>query len=234
MTTAEFNSLFQPISGVPPILSSYESFKTPNAPTGFMASQVFQGTGVAAGLYAYAYQLAVNNLSDSSGQPTSVDSASLTFSGTPAPAAFTSGATPSAAYVITDGTVGGVNLPQAVPGSIIQTPTSLAWMPGNNSGSLTFQYLDAAQNTGPLLAGSNSATVVVLSKQPYVEEPVSIQNANPQIAFSTVYAASNGTNQPVPVPEPSTVISWAGMIGAVALIRHVRKSRLAARSTKCH
>jgi hypothetical protein len=226
MSASEFNSLFQPISGVAPITSSYQFMNTPA--TGYVQSQVFQGTGAAAGLYAYAYQIAVNNVSDSNGQPTSVNSAALTFNATPAPAAFTPGATPSATYVITDGTVGGINLPQAAPGSVIQTPTSIAWMPGTKTGALTFQYLDAAQNTGPLQAGSNSATIVVLSTQPYVNEPVSLQNADPQIGYPTAYAASGGSIQPVPVPEPAALLAWAGMIGAVALVRHVRKNRVAA------
>ncbi len=227
MTAAEFNSLFQPISGAAPILSSYQFMNTPG-PTGMVESQVFQGSGAAAGLYAYAYQIAVNPVSDTSGQPTSVNSASLTFNATPTPAAFAPGATPSATYVIKNGTIGGINLPQAAPGSVIQTPTSVAWMPGTKTGALTFQYLDAAQNTGPLQAGSNSATVVVLSTQPYVNEPVSLQNANPQIAYPTAYAAQGGTIQEVPVPEPTAVLAWAGMIGAAALVRHVRKSRVVA------
>ncbi len=66
---------------------------------------------------------------------------------------------------------------------MIQTPTSVAWMPGTKTGALTFQYLDATKNTGPLQAGANSATIVVLTNQPYVNQPVSLQNANPQIAY---------------------------------------------------
>jgi hypothetical protein len=230
MTAAEFNSLFQPIPGAAPILSSYQFYNTPT--TGMVESQVFQGTGSAAGLYAYAYQFAVNNVSDNSGQPTSVNSAALAFNSTPTPASFTTGGTPSSVYVVTDGQVGGINLPQAAPGSTIQTPTSVAWMPGTKTGALTFQYLDAAQNTGPLQAGANSATIVVLTNQPYTTSqpllPVSLQNADPQITNPTAYAAQGGTIQEVPVPEPATALAWAGMIGAVALVRRVRKNRQAA------
>ena len=51
---------------------------TPNA--GVVESQVFTGTGAAAGLYAYAYQFGVNNVNDTSvNQPTSVNSASELF-----------------------------------------------------------------------------------------------------------------------------------------------------------
>jgi hypothetical protein len=191
-------------------------------------SQVFQGTGAAAGLYAYAYQIAVNNVSDTTGQPTSVNSAALAFNSTPTPASFTSGSTKSSVYVVTDGPVGSLNLPQAAPGSTIQTPTSVAWEPGTKTGALTFQYLDAAQKTGPLLAGANSATIVVLSNQPYTTQPVSLQNADPQIAYPTAYSAQGGTIQEVPVPEPTTALAWAAMIGAVALVRHVRGNRQAA------
>ncbi len=226
MTAAEFNSLFQPIPNVAPIMSSYQFMNTPN--TGVFESQVFQGTGSAAGLYAYAYQIAVNNVSDTSGQPTSVNSATLAFNSTPTPASFTSGSAPSSVYVVTDGPVGSLNLPQAAPGSTIQTPTSVAWMPGTKTGALTFQYLDATQNTGPLQANSTSGTIVVLTNQPYTTQPVSLQNADPQITYPTAYSAQGGTIQEVPAPEPATVLAWAGMIGAVALVQRVRGNRQAA------
>ena len=105
-------------------------------------------------------------------------------------------------------------------------------MPGTKTGSLTFQYLDATQNTGPLQAGANSATVVVLTNQPYTTQqpavPVSLQNADPQITYPLAYSAQGGVIQEVPAPEPATVLAWAGMIGAVALVRRVRRNRQAA------
>ena len=227
MSAAQFNSLFKPIDGVAPLTSTYQFMNTPT--TGMVESQVFKGTGAATGLYAYAYQIAVNNVSDVNGQPTSVNSASLPFNATPAPANFTGPAGPgSSTYVVTDGKVGSIDLPTAAPGSMIQTPTSVAWMPGTKTGALTFQYLDPTKNTGPLQAGANSATIVVLSTQPYVNQPVSLQNANPQITYPTAYSAQGGTIHEVPVPEPTTVLAWAGMIGAVALVRRVRKNRHAA------
>jgi len=229
MSASEFNSLFQPIAGAAPITSPYQFLNTPT--TGYMQSQVFQGTGTATGLYAYAYQIGVNNVSDSTGQPTSVNSTSMIFNATPTPANLNPSdpnSTSSAVYVVKDGTVGGINLPQAAPGSVVQTPTSVAWMPGSKTGSLTFQYLDATSNNGPLQAGSNSATIVVLSTQPYVNQPVSIQNADPQTVYPQAYSAQGGSIQEVPAPEPATVLAWAGMIGAMALVRQVRRSRAAA------
>jgi hypothetical protein len=225
MTAAQFNSLFQPIPNVAPIMSDYQFLNTPV--TGKVESQVFQGTGTATGLNAYAYQIAVNPVSDNNGEPTSVNSAALAFNATPTP--LTTGG--SAVYVIPKGQVGGIDLPQAAPGSVVQTPTSVAWMPGTKTGALTFQYLDATQNTGPLQAGANSATIVVLSNQPYTTQPVSLQNANPQITnptHPTAYSAQGGTIQEVPAPEPATVLAWAGMIGAVALVQRVRGNRQAA------
>jgi len=211
-------------------MSPYQFQNTPT--TGMVESQVFQGTGTYAGLYAYAYQIAVNNVTDTNGQPTSVNSASLAFNSTPTPASFTSGGKPSSVYVVSDGQVGSLNVPQAAPGSVIQTPTSVAWMPGTKTGALTFQYLDAPQNTGPLQANSTSSTMVVLTNQPYTTQqpvvPVSLQNADPQIAYPSAYTAQGGVIQEVPAPEPATVLAWAGMIGAVALVQRVRGNRQAA------
>jgi hypothetical protein len=228
MSSAEFNSLFQPIAGAAPIKSDFSFYNTPSA--GTMESQVFQGVGKAAGLYAYAYQIAVKNVTDTNGQPTSVNSATLAFNATPSPANFSSNpnATPSPTYVVNDGKVGSLDLPQAAPGSVVQIPTSVAWMPGTKTGALTFQYLDATQNTGPLQAGSNSATVVVLTTEKYVNQPVSLQNANPQTSIPTAYSAQGGDIHEVPVPEPATVLAWAGMVGAAAVVRRVRRGRAAA------
>lgn len=228
MSASEFSSLFKPIAGASVIKAPFTFMNTPT--TGTMESQVFQGTGKAAGLYAYAYQIAVNNVTDTNGQPTSVNSASLAFNATPTPASFGTAATgtPSATYVIKDGTVGNLDLPTAAPGSVVQIPTSVAWMPGTKTGALTFQYLDATKNTGPLQAGANGATIVVLTTQPYVNQPVSLQNANPQTSYPSAYSAQGGDIHEVPVPEPTTMLAWAGMIGAAAMARRVRRVRAAA------
>jgi hypothetical protein len=80
MSSTQFNSLFTPIT---PVLSSdYGFVNNPNAVV--VLSQVFAGLGPEAGLYAYAYQFGVNNMSDSSGNPpASVNSASMLFNATP-------------------------------------------------------------------------------------------------------------------------------------------------------
>lgn len=226
ISAAQFNSLFKPIDGAAPLTSAYQFMGTPV--TGIVESQVLEGTGAFAGLYAYAYQFGVNNVSDVSGEPTSVNSASLQFNATPAPADLLGSGDGSSVFVVKDGKVGNLDLPAAAPGSVIQTPTSIAWLPGSQTGALTFQYLDPAKDSGPLGAGATSGTIVVLTSQPYTTKPVSVQNANPQITYPAAYSAEGGPIQEVPVPEPSTVLAWAGMLGAAAVVKRVRSRRNAA------
>jgi hypothetical protein len=224
MTSAQFNSLFTPTTGV--LSDSYTLMNTPT--TGMVESQVFQGTGAAAGLTAYAYQFDVNNVSDGNSQPTSVNSASMTFNSTPVPANLGTGST-SAVFNVTDGPVGGIPASAAAPGFSVQTPSTIAWQPGTATGSLTFQYLNPTTNTGPLEAGAKSGTIVVITNQSSTTMPfVSIQNANPQVGYPQAYAPTGGPIQEVPAPEPATVVGWAGVIGAIALVHRVRRRRQAA------
>jgi hypothetical protein len=232
MTSAQFNSLFTPTTGV--LTDNYTMMNTPT--TGLVESQVFQGTGAMAGLTAYAYQFDVNNVSDNSGQPTSVNSASMTFNATPLPVTLGSAsgsasgsAMPSAIYNVTDGAVGGISASAAAAGYSIQTPSSIAWQPGTTTGSLTFQYLNATSNTGPLEAGAKSGTIVVITNEASTTMPfVSIQNANPQTGYPQAYAPNGGTIAEVPAPEPATLVGWAGVISAIALAHRVRRRRQAA------
>lgn len=226
LTASQFSSLFTPISDAPTLTSSYQFMNT-NV-SGVVQSQVFEGTGAAAGLYAYAFQFGVNNTSDVAGEPTSVNSAAMPFNATPVLTNFLdSSSAQYAAYVVRDGKIGGIDLPQAAPGSVIQSPTSLAWQPGAKTGALTFQYLDSTKNTGPLEAGAKSATVVVISNKPFTTQPVSLQNANPQTSYPVAYSATGGDIHQIPVPEPATALAWAGMIGAVALVHRMRRGRAA-------
>jgi hypothetical protein len=221
MTADQFNQLFTPAT--PVLTNSYTFMNTPTS--GVVESQVFAGQGTAAGLTAYAYQFGVNNVTDSSGQPTSVNSASLTFNATPQPVNLGTGGT-SATYVVTNGSVGGIDVPSAAPGFQIQTPSSIAWQPGSATGSLTFQYLDASSSSGPLQAGAKSGTIVVITNEPTTTLPfVSIQNADPQVGYPQAYAPAGGAIAEVPAPEPATVIGWTGAIAALALVHRVRRNR---------
>ncbi len=198
LTAAEFKQDFTATTGV--LSNNYTFMNTPQ--TGVVESQVFQGTGIYSGLTAYAYQFGVNNVSDSTGTPTSVNSASLQFGATPVPVSLNSGGN-SSVYVVTDGQVGNINVPQAAPGSTVQVPTSIAWQPGTTTGSLTFQYLDATANTGPLQAGATSGTIVVITNVKSTTMPfVSIQNANPQVTgYPQAYAPTGERDRSGPRPR---------------------------------
>jgi hypothetical protein len=220
MSASQFNSLYTPSTTV--LSSNYDFMNTPNA--GFVESQVFTGTGAAAGTYAYAYQFGVNNAMDTSiQQPTSVNSASMLFNATPVGTDFTHTGTNTYAYVVTDGQVGGINVPQGAPGSVVQTPSSIAWLPGTTTGSLTFQYLNPTTSTGPLGAGALSGTVVMISTQPFTQQYVSIQNPEPQTAYPKAYSPTGGSINQIPAPEPATVLAWAGVIAGVAIGRRFRR-----------
>jgi hypothetical protein len=219
LSASTFNSEFQAVTT--PSTGTYSFYNTPNA--GVVESQVFAGQGSLAGLYAYAYQFGVNNTTDSTtNQPTSVNSASMLFNATPAAATLVSGGTPSATYVI-NGAVGGLNVPTT--GAVVTVPSTITWMPGTTTGSLTFQYLNPTNNTGPLAAGTTAETIVVLSTQkPGQNQYMSLQNPEPQNGYPQVYAPTAGPIQAA-APEPATILAWAGVIGALAVARQVRRSR---------
>lgn len=226
LSAAQFNQDFTATTGV--LTNSYTFMNTPT--TGVVESQVFQGVGQYAGLTAYAYQFGVNDVSDNTGQPTSVNSASLQFNSTPVPV--TINGSNSSVYVVTNGQVGSINVPQAAPGSTVQVPASIAWQPGTTTGSLTFQYLDPTTSSGPLAAGATSGTIVVITDDKNTTLPfVSIQNADPQVGYPQAYAPTGGSIGGIPqgseTPEPATIIGWASVLGALALVRRVRRDRQA-------
>ncbi|MFI5458833.1 MAG: hypothetical protein ACHRXM_25680 [Isosphaerales bacterium] len=223
MSAAQFNSLFTPITTV--LTSNYGFLNTPNA--GVVESQVFAGTGPEAGLYAYAYQFSVNNVTDKSGNPPAgVNSASMLFNATPVGSDLIPPGTLTFGYVITNGQVGGLNLPQAAPGSVVQTPSSIAWVPSQSgtAGTLTFQYLNPTTNTGPLAAGATSGTIVELSVNPFTLQFVSLQNPEPQTINPKAYAPADGSLPiAVPVPEPATILAWTGVIAGLAVRYRFRR-----------
>jgi hypothetical protein len=220
MSASQFNSLYTPSTTV--LTSNYDFMNTPNA--GVVESQVFTGKGAAAGTYAYAYQFGVNNAMDTSiQQPTSVNSASMLFNATPVGTDFTHTGSNTYAYVVTNGQVGSIDLPTAAPGSVVQVPSSIAWLPSSTTGSLTFQYLNPTTGTGPLAAGALSGTVVVISTQPFTQQFVSVQNPEPQTLYPKAYSPTGGTISPVPAPEPATMLAWASVIAGVAIGRRFRR-----------
>ena len=119
-------------------------------------------------------------------------------------------------------------MPQAAPGSVVQVPSSIAWLPSTTTGSLTFQYLNPTTNTGPLAAGAMSGTIVVITTQPFTQQFVSIQNPEPQTLYPKAYSPTGGTIDQVPAPEPATVLAWASVIAGLAVGRRFRRRQQAA------
>jgi hypothetical protein len=222
--SATFNKLFQPMSNNQVMASPFTFEGSQGSPTsGNVVSQVFQGGGPAAGLYAYAYQYDLNNAKDSDNALVDIKATSWKFNATPALSDLTNTGTKVGAYAITDGAIGGI----VAPGT--QKPTELNFEPNTSSGSLLATYFDKTQKIPALQGGRNSATFVVLADQPPTTKFVSILGTNPVTSASpltTAFSPQNGNLEPVPVPEPATILAWAGMMGAIALVRRVRRGRL--------
>ncbi len=225
MTASQFSNLFTASTTV--LTQGYNFMNTPSA--GVVESQVFTGNAgtAAAGYYAYAYQFGVNAAQDTSIQQlTSVNSASMLFNATPLGTNFTGTGT-TYAYVVTNGQVGGINA-TASPGNVVQIPSSISWLPSSTTGSLTFQFLNPSTNSGPLAAGDLSGTLVIISKQPFTQQYVSVQNPEPQTLYPLAYSPTGGSIDQVPAPEPATVLAWAGVLAGLAISRRFRRRGLTA------
>ncbi len=228
LTAAQFNSMFKAIDAAPEISSDVNFYNTPGT-AGTLRSQVFAGQDgtAAAGLYAYAYQLSVNSATNTAGEPVHIDSASWQFNATPAGTDFAGTGHATYAYVVKDHAIGNLIDPAGAAGGAIRTPTNLSWQPGQNIGAIRADYVDPSSQNGPLSGGDKSATFVVISKQPWSNQfqYAGVLSSNPQQGAPAVYSASGGPISPVPVPEPATILAWAGMAGAAVLVRRVRKAR---------
>lgn len=225
LSAATFNADFAPVNSAE--VSPFQ-FSGATGPSGDIQSQVFQGLAGTpeAGKFAYAYQVQVNP-SDGSGMPNHVDSASLQFNATPE-ASSLAGSGQSYGYVITGGQVGGLGASGA------QAPASLSWQPFKDAGVgyIRAQFVDPASQNGTLPAGTSSATFVVLTGTPPLPlnstpTTVNVGGGSATTTVPVAYSASVGAVLPIPSPEPATLLSWGGMIGAVALGLRFRKARLA-------
>ena len=222
MTAAEFNALFKPDTKVQ--TSTIDFAGATGA--GTLSSQVFAGGKAngedATGLYAYAYQVSLNNTNNASGEPVHLDGTSWQFNATPTGSNLTGTGT-DYAYTV-NGAVGGL----AAPTTGSASPT-LSWQSGKNIGSILATYANGSTEAAPLGAGATSATFVVLSTQPPSTnfQFAGVLSSDPQTSAPAVFSPSAGSISPIPIPEPATVLAWAGMAGAVMLVRRTRKARLA-------
>jgi hypothetical protein len=234
MSASAFNGEFTPVSNAPAMTSNFQLYNASNPVTGVVQSEVFQGSGKAAGLTAYAYQVSLSPnttvTSTNSTSPTHVDYLSYIFNGTPVMADLAGTGTKSAAYLITGGTVG--NMKAALNGTSGVAPDSVSWQAepnpdGTLSGTLRANFVNTSTNVPPLGSGKDSATFVVLTDQPFSQAFVNVASNTPQTGgLTSVYSADGTVISPSPVPEPATILAWAGMAGAVALVRKFRKSRI--------
>jgi hypothetical protein len=114
ISSSTFGSEFSAIANAPAITSNFSLYGASSPTTGVVQSQVFQGTGSMAGLYAYAYQVSLTpNTTDSSGTPVHLDGTSFIFNGTPVKADLAGTGTLSSAYMVTGGPVGSRPIPTA-------------------------------------------------------------------------------------------------------------------------
>lgn len=232
LTASQFGALFDPKSDA--MASTYQFVGYGDSPTGVIHSQVFQGKDgtAAAGLFAYAYQVGVANVSstDPNAVPAHVNSASWQFDATPIKTAFTTDSSGNPidayAYIVKNGSIGGLVPPAPGTGMEIQAPAALSWRPDSSKkfGSITATF--AGDDTNPLPAGADSATLVVITKQPYTTDFAGILSDKPTTgSFPKVYTATGGEVNPVPIPEPSTILAWAGLLAGGAVARRVRRQR---------
>jgi len=225
---SDFSAIFKTIANAPAMTSNFALYNASNPVTGVLQSQVFKGTGKFADLYAYAYQVSVSpdTKDKTTGAPVHIDGTSFIFNGTPNKADLNGNGLKSAAYQVTGGTIGGMTAP--LNGTMGIAPDSLSWQSDKHgdklSGTLRANFVDPSSDTPPLYSGKDSATFVVLTNQPYSQNFVNLTSNTPQTGgLTSVYAADGNVISPSPVPEPTTILAWAGMAGAVALVRRVRK-----------
>ena len=213
ISAASSTACSQPISDAPVHASTFQ-FDGGDPTSGVMQSQVFQGTGAAAGLYAYAYQVGVNNVNDSDGNAGRTStSASCKFNATPVGTDFLN----RADHVVrlrrsTDGPVGGLTCrrPRRPDGP---APVVVAWQPGTNGrlarGHRTSTRPTTSRRSAP---GGNSATFVVLSNQPFAQQLRQRRRAPTRRPARLTHGLRAPTarldRSRSPVPEPTT--SWPG------------------------
>jgi hypothetical protein len=230
IAASDFSKDFTPITDAPAITSNFQLYGASNPTTGVVQSQVFQGTGSMAGLYAYAYQVSVSpgTTDSTTGSPVHLDGTSFIFNGTPVTADLTGSGSKSSAYLVTGGPLGSMTAP--LNGTTGIAPDSLSWQSDQTgdklSGTLRANFVNPTTGVPPIGSGGDSATFVVLTNQPFSKNFVNLTSNTPQTGdLTSVYAADGTVISPSPVPEPTTILAWAGMAGAVALVRRVRRSR---------
>lgn len=229
LTPAQFNNLFSIETDV--LTSGFQFVNSPVS--GTVRSQVFKGKDgtAAAGLYAYAYQVSSNPVpqaasADGNKQLNDFDGIAFRFNATPIMTNFTGKDTRS--YLV-NGPVGGLVQPSLNSSEQFMSVAGLNYQAilddkkNPISGSLTAAF------TPTLTPDKTSATFVVITKEkPDGKTTVNLRSIDATTSVTEVYKTAKGEIIPNPVPEPTTIVAWAGMLGAVAVARKFRGRRSAA------
>lgn len=179
LSADQFTSLFQPL-GTAPVMAS--SFETGVETLGVFESQVFEGIGAAAGLYAYAYQVQVQSGADG------VVTVSIPFDDTPVGRHLADDAL-SYGYLVADGAAGKLTVPRGDAGP--PEAASLSWRAGTH-GLLTLAFAT------PLGNGDISATIVVLADRPPSQQFVTFAGTNSSQAADVLTSAYS--------PQPGAIV----------------------------
>lgn len=231
MTAAEFNKLFSPFNNRLTSASVDGIVGTPtfgfrNSPiSGNIYSQVFEGRpgSAADGLYAYAYQ-AMSSPIATTNKPTNFDGISFNFNSTPVGTTFKGD---KAFSYLVEGPIGDLGAP-SLTNNMLAVPAAISWRVINDAdtntqhGSLTFDYNPA------LKPSQTSATVVLMTKEKPTTELINLRSSYAAASDTAVYVTSPGELIPNPVPEPTTFLAWAGVIGTLAVARRIRSRRAGA------
>jgi hypothetical protein len=228
LSAGRFNELFKPIDNAPAMSATYQFLGSPVS--GTVRSQVFAGTGAAEGKYAYAYQVSVNDVKSEAGDSVYVDSLSYKFNDTPLATDY-AGGDPVYAYTVSGGQIGGLLGQESGTSEALQKPASVSWIANEVSGALRVHFVDPTRRPPPLDAGTESAAFVVISDAPLpssvAKEFVNVQSDSPTAGEPTRRSTRRAaaTSRRCPCPSPARSWPGPGMIGALALVRRVRKNR---------
>jgi hypothetical protein len=235
ISASQFGTLFQPLSsgnGYTGFLD--RSFKLPDVGiNGSVRSEVFQGKAgtVAEGLYAYAVQ--VSSLATGSKQFNDLNGIRYAFNASPLSTLPITGKATN--YLQIDGVDGTVLKNFAAPtldGSALAAAADLnQQVLQDANGEFKQGSITADFNSG-LSPAQNSSIITLLSKS----KPAGLATVNIRGGEFVQPGSSAGIPQvwnptaeiiQIPVPEPSAVLAWAGLIGGAFLARRYRRTRAA-------
>lgn len=228
LSGGEFGTLFRPLA----LNSKYTGFmeKPFNLPAagidGMYRTEVFQGIpgGRADGLYAYAFQASslMNNkkqINDLEGVRHDFNSSLVNTSG------FTNQSTHALEISTNDGVLGKFKAPTMTSGKL-DAPAALNFrILQDADGQLTQGSLTANFNDG-LTPGQSSSIFAVVSK----DAPERLATVNIRGGEFVDSGMKPVAWQPdsegrivVPVPEPASVLAWAGLMGAGLVFARARR-----------